>query len=407
MEISYKKTRYACYRGFITQAIIVNLAPLFFVIFRRDFGLDFIQIANLTGINFGAQIIVDIMGVLFVDRLGYRRCLLWAHVCAFGGLICLGVLPYIMAPYAGLVTATIIYAIGSGLVEVLLSPVIDNLPAESEGGMALLHAFYSWGQVGVVLTTTILVRIIGESRWFILPLLWSVLPLYNYFSFRKVPIIEPEIKTSIEEMKRLFCNPVFLLAVVLMVCSGASEQVVNQWASMFAEKGIGVSKLWGDILGPCLFAFTMGIGRTVFGVLGDRVDMQKAIKLMSLGTIACYLIMVFVNIPAIALFGCAMTGFMVSAMWPGMLVLSSRRINGGTAMFGLLAVAGDLGCSGGPMFAGLISNFAEKSGLAAIYGFTPEQFGMKAGILAAIIFPIGVFLGIFLLRKTKKKSVQE
>ncbi|MBR6764095.1 MAG: MFS transporter [Clostridia bacterium] len=403
METSYKKTRFACYRGFITQAIIVNLAPLFFVIFREKFGLNFIQIANLTGINFGAQIIVDFLGVLFVDRLGYRRCLLWAHACAFLGLVGLGLLPFLMPPYAGLITATITYAIGSGLVEVLLSPVVDNLPAEPGGGaMALLHSFYSWGQMAVVLLTTIVIRIIGEDLWFLLSVLWSLLPLYNYFSFRKVPIIEPEQKTSLAEMKRLFGNGVFYLAILLMICSGASEQVMSQWASMFAEKGIGVSKIWGDILGPCFFAFTMGIGRTVFGVLGDRINMRKAIMLTSLGAVACYLVTVFVSIPILALLGCAMTGFMVSAMWPGMLDLSSARMKGGTAMFGLLAVAGDMGCSGGPMLAGVVSDFAEKSGLAQSFSLTGEQFGMKAGILAAIIFPVIMFFGTLLFKEKKK-----
>ncbi|MBR4867390.1 MAG: MFS transporter [Clostridia bacterium] len=404
MENQYKKTRFACYRGFITQAIIVNLAPLFFVIFREKFNLNFIQIANLTGINFGAQIIVDFLGVLFVDRLGYRRCLLWAHATAFMGLVGLGVLPFLLPPYVGLVMATVVYAIGSGLIEVLLSPVVDNLPAEPGGGaMALLHSFYSWGQMAVVLLTTILIRIIGEDLWFLLPVLWSLLPLYNYFSFRKVPIIEPEQKTSLAEMKRLFGNGIFYLAILLMICSGASEQVMSQWASMFAEKGIGVSKIWGDILGPCFFAVTMGIGRTVFGVLGDRVNMRRVIMLTSLGAVVCYLVTVFVSVPVIALLGCAMTGFMVSAMWPGMLDLSSARIKGGTAMFGLLAVAGDMGCSGGPMLAGVISDFAEQSGLAQGFGLTGEQFGMKAGILAAIIFPVVMFFGT-LLFKEKKES---
>lgn len=405
MEVSYKKTRFACYRGFITQAIIVNLAPLFFVIFRESFGLNFIQIANLTGINFGAQIVVDFLGVLFVDRLGYRRCLLWAHATAFLGLVGLGVLPFLLPPYAGLVTATIIYAIGSGLVEVLLSPVVDNLPAEPGGGdMALLHSFYSWGQMAVVLLTTIAIRIIGEDFWFVLPILWSLLPFYNYFSFRKVPIIEPKQKTSLKEMKRLFSNRVFYLAILLMICSGASEQVMSQWASMFAEKGIGVSKIWGDILGPCFFALTMGIGRTVFGVLGNRVNMRKAIMTTSIGAVACYLVTVFVSVPVLALLGCAMTGFMVSAMWPGMLELSSARINGGTAMFGLLAVAGDMGCSGGPMLAGVVSDFAEKSGLACELGMTGEQFGMKAGILAAIVFPICMFFGALAFKEKKSRT---
>ncbi|MBR5742625.1 MAG: MFS transporter, partial [Clostridia bacterium] len=327
----FKKTLHACYRGYITQAIIVNLAPLFFVFFREKYGLSFGEIAGLTSVNFFAQILVDFFAVIFVDKIGYRPALLAAHAASFAGLFSLGLLPGVMPPYAGLLAATVLYAVGSGLIEVLISPVVDNVPAEAKGSgaMILLHAFYSWGQMLVVLLTTLLILAFGYGRWYLLPMLWSLVPLFNFFSFLRVPIKEPERKTDLREMKRLFSRPVFFLALLMMIAAGSSEMVISQWASMFAEAGLGVPKTAGDILGPCLFAFFMAIGRTWFGTKGKKFDLRRTLLFLSLGAAACYLVTVFVPVPLIALFAVAFTGFTVSAMWPGMLDLTSGRLAGG------------------------------------------------------------------------------
>lgn len=401
----YKKTLHACYRGYITQAIIVNLAPLFFVFFREEFGLSFSEIAGLTAINFFSQILVDIFATLFVDKIGYRPSLLAAHAVSVLGLASLGLLPQILPAYPALVTATVLYAVGSGLIEVIISPVVDNVPAEAKGGgaMILLHAFYSWGQMLVVLLTTLVIRIFGYGHWYWIPVLWAAVPLVNFISFLTVPIREPENKAGFGELKRLFSHKVFYLAILMMITAGSSEIVVSQWASMFAEAGLGVEKTLGDVLGPCLFAFFMAIGRTFFGMKGGRIDMRKCLMFLSLGAFLCYLAAVFVPVPFLSLAAVALTGFMVSAMWPGMLDLSSARLAGGTAMFGILAVAGDMGCSIGPAFAGKISDLALASGLSEKFGMSADQFGLKAGILFASIFPAVMFAGMLIFPKKVKK----
>ena len=401
---SFRKTLHACYRGYVTQAIIVNLAPLFFVFFREEYGLSFSEIAGLTAINFFSQILVDIFATLFVDKIGYRPSLLAAHGVSAAGLVCLGSLPQVFAPYPALVAATVMYAVGSGLIEVIISPVVDNVPddAKSGGAMILLHAFYSWGQMLVVLLTTLVIRIFGYAHWYWIPVLWAAVPLVNFFSFLRVPIREPENKTDLGEVKRLFSHKVFYLAILMMIGAGSSEMVISQWASMFAEAGLGVDKTLGDVLGPCLFALFMAVGRTWFGMRGGRIDLRRCLLFLSLGAFGCYLAAVFVPVPLLSLAAVALTGFMVSAMWPGMLDLSSARLAGGTAMFGILAVAGDVGCSLGPALAGRISDLALASGYAEKFGMSADQFGLKAGILFASIFPAMMFFGMILFPKTGK-----
>ena len=403
----FKKTLHACYRGYITQAIVVNLAPLFFVFFREEFGLSFGEIASLTAVNFFSQILVDFVAVLFVDKFGYRPSLLAAHAASVLGLVGMGLLPQIFPAYPALLCATVLYAVGSGLIEVIVSPVVDNIPreAKSSGAMILLHAFYSWGQMLVVLLTTLVIGIFGYRFWYLIPVAWAAVPFVNFISFLTVPIREPENKTDLGEMKRLFSHKVFFLAILMMITSGSSEMVISQWASMFAEKGLGVAKTVGDVLGPCLFAFFMAIGRTWFGMKGDRIDLRKCLTLLSLGAFGCYLGAVFLPHPLLSLLAVAMTGFMVSAMWPGMLNLSSARLAGGTAMFGLLAVAGDVGCSFGPALAGRISDLAVSSGLAESFGMSADQFGLKAGILFASLFPAVMFVGMLFFPKDKKTGV--
>ncbi|MBR0143605.1 MAG: MFS transporter [Clostridia bacterium] len=404
----FRKTLHACYRGYVTQAIIVNLAPLFFVFFREEYGLTFSEIAGLTAVNFFSQILVDLFATLFVDKLGYRPSLLAAHAVSFAGLVSLGLLPQFFPPYPALIAATVLYAVGSGLIEVIVSPVVDNVPAEAKSGgaMILLHAFYSWGQMLVVLLTTLVIRFFGYGHWYWIPIVWAGVPLLNFFSFLRVPIREPENKTDFGEMKRLFSHKVFYLAILMMIAAGSSEMVISQWASMFAEAGLGVDKTLGDVLGPCLFAFFMAIGRTWFGMRGERIDMRKCLLLLSLGTFVCYLTAVFVPVPFLSLAAVALTGFTVSAMWPGMLDLSSARLAGGTAMFGILAVAGDVGCSAGPALAGRISDLALSSGLAERFGMSADQFGLKAGILCAAVFPAVMFFGMLLFPKTARDKAQ-
>lgn len=399
MKYTYKHTLQACYFGYITQAIVNNLAPLLFVVFQNQFEISFEMIGRLILINFGTQLIVDALAVKFVDKIGYRVSIILAHVFSAVGLISLGTLPRIVSsPYSGLIIAVVIYAIGGGIIEVLVSPIVDSLPGDAKASaMSLLHSFYCWGQVGVVLISTVLLKLMGSSMWYILPILWSMVPIYNMIKFINVPLMPAVSEHEKLPIKQLINSKLFLVALLLMLCAGASEQAMSQWASLFAEKGLQVPKLIGDLLGPCLFAVLMGVGRTIYGVLGHKIQLKKALIMSTTLCIICYLVTVFVQMPIVSLLGCALCGFSVSLMWPGVFSLTAARYpKGGTAMFAMLAIFGDFGCSFGPWLAGIISDVSQKSNelikFGATNGLNPEQLGLKSGILIASIFPFAMLL---------------
>lgn len=390
--------------GYITQAVIVNLAPLFFVIFQNSFGLKLSQIGQLVLLNFFTQIITDIASIKIVSKIGYRKSAVTAHVFCAAGLIMMGILPRVIPAYGGLVISVITYAVGGGLIEVIISPIVDSVPGEAKAAaMSLLHSFYCWGQMTVVLVTTIIIWIIGDVYWYILPIAWAAIPILNLINFLRVPIPEMSPESEHMNIKELFSSKIFILALIMMVCSGAAELAMSQWASMFAEIGLGVPKLTGDILGPCLFAVFMGIGRAAYGLKGNKIDLRKALIACSVLTAVCYIAAVFVKIPVISLISCALCGLGVSLMWPGMLSLTSSRCQGGTALFAILAVAGDVGCSIGPWISGVISDIAMSSetaiNSASQTGMSIEQISLKSGMLAASIFPIIMIIGIIRMKK--------
>lgn len=411
---TYKSTLHACYLGFITQAIVNNLAPLCFVIFQNKFAISYSLIGQLVLVNFGTQLVTDILAVKFVDRIGHRRTMVIGHASIVVGFILLGTLPNILSnPYPGLVVAVMCYAVGGGIIEVMVSPIVDSLPSESKSSaMTLLHSFYCWGQVGVVLVTTLLIRLMGEEYWFVLPFLWLIIPLYNLFLFAKVPLMPPLPAEQKMPIRKLFSSRMFLLVLLMMLCAGASELTMSQWSSLFAEKGLQVPKVLGDLLGPCLFAIFMGIGRTIFGIMGDKLQTKKVLAMLSFLCIGCYLVTALSRLPILSLFSCALTGFSISLMWPGTFTLASNIFpNGGTAMFGLMAVFGDLGCSFGPWLAGVISDGAQKLSsvvnLPIFEGFTPDQIGLKSGLFIGALFPIIMLLGALAMRKPRQKEPAE
>lgn len=409
MNMTYKDTVKACYLGYITQAIINNLAPLLFIIFQDTFDISFGMIGRLILINFGTQIIADVLAVKFVDRIGYRTSAILAHILGAIGLIALGILPNVMVhPYLGLIIAVIIYALGGGIIEVLVSPIVEALPGDAkESAMSLLHSFYCWGQVGVVLITTLIIRLVGTQIWPVLPILWSIIPLYNTFKFMKVPIVPLVHEEEKLPLKVLLSKNVFWVSLLLMMCAGASELTMSQWSSLFAEKGLEVPKMVGDLLGPCLFAILMGIGRTIYGIWGNRIQLTKALSLSGVLCVICYGITIFSKNPFVSLLGCAVCGLSVSLMWPGTFSLTAKAFPvGGTAMFGIMAIFGDVGAAIGPWSAGVISDIAQKSQtlLEASNSVAPEQMGLKIGLLAAIIFPIVMVLGTLLFKHTTKNN---
>lgn len=407
----YKKTLHACYVGYITQAIVNNLAPLLFVIFQQQFQVSFEEIGRLSFINFGTQLLTDLFCIKFVDKMGYRRAAVLAHICCALGLVLLPVLPSVLpAPYLGLVIAVMVYAVGGGMLEVLVSPIVEAIPGDAKASsMSLLHAFYCWGQVLVVLGTTLLLEWIGGDYWRLLPLLWALVPVFNLFRFLKVPLapIIPEGEQGLS-VRHLMRSKFFWVALMLMMCAGACELTMSQWSSLFAEEGLHVPKVVGDLAGSCLFAALMGIGRTLYGVLGHRIHLKNALLLCGLLCVLCYGVTVFCASPVLSLLGCAVCGFSVSLMWPGTVSLSAGRFpRGGTALFGALAVFGDMGGAIGPWMAGIVSDWAQRSqelvGWGAAMLLSPEQVGLKCGLLVGMIFPILLVVGLLLLRKDKRR----
>ncbi len=386
---------YACFIGYIVQAVVNSFVPLLFVTFQNTYHIPLSQITLLITINFVVQLCVDLLSAGFVDKIGYRASMVLAHICAAAGIGLLTVLPEILPnAFAGILLAVVVYAIGGGLLEVLVSPIIEACPTDNkEAAMSLLHSFYCWGCTGVVLVSTIFFAIFGTAHWKVLAWLWMLLPIGNMILFTQVPIysLHEEGEKGMT-MGELFREKIFWMLMVMMVCAGASEQAVSQWASTFAELGLGISKTLGDLVGPMAFSILMGTSRLIYGKYGDRMDLDRFMKLSTLLCIASYLLIAFVPVPAVELVGCAVCGFSVGIMWPGTFSKASASLKrGGTVLFAFLALAGDLGCSGGP----------------TVVGFISSAFGnnLRIGIGAAILFPVLLLVALFAIRK-KKVSAQ-
>ena len=397
IKTDFRHTIAASYIGYITQAIVNNFAPLLFVTFHRTYGISLSRIGLLVTINFVTQILVDLFSAKFTDRIGYRINAVLAHVFAAVGLVLLGILPELTPdPYIGISIAVVIYAIGGGLTEVIISPIVEACPTDKKGAaMSLLHSFYCWGHVGVVLISTLFFTLFGIENWKILAVCWAVVPAANIILFAKAPIysLHEEGGTGLT-LKQLFTRKIFWVMMLMMLCAGASEQAVSQWASTFAEQGLGVSKTIGDLAGPMSFAALMGLSRLLYGKFGDKLDLDKFMRMSCLLCIAAYLCISLVPLPAVGLVGCAVCGFSVGIMWPGTFSKASAAVKGGgTALFAMLALAGDVGCSGGPTLAGFISGC-----------FNGE---LRAGILAAIVFPVLLLIGIQLAKKLANNSADK
>ena len=389
---SYRYTRIACYAGYITQAMVNVFMPLLFVRFNAQFGISLQKIGLLVTVNFMMQLAVDLLSSLFVDKIGYRVSAVAAHAFCVAGFLLMSVLPFVMNPYAGLIIAIFFNAVGGGLIEVLISPIIEAIPGDNKSSsMSLLHSFYCWGSLGVILVSTLFFNLFSLDNWHVLTRLLAIVPLLNGLLFTQVPVERTVELHRAMKMGELFRNRKFLIFLVLMFCAGASELSMSQWASAFAEKGLNVSKTEGDLLGPCFFAALMGISRVLYSKIGRKVDLSKYIMLCACACILTYLVACLSPSPLIALFGCAACGFTVGVMWPGVFSEGSAALpEGGTNMFAMYALAGDLGCASGPTLVGFVSDSAKS--------------GLKAGLLTAIIFPAVMIAGTFILMKTKKAS---
>lgn len=389
----YQRTLIACYLGFITQAIVANFAPLLFLKFHTDFAIPMGQIALISTVFFFTQLIVDLFCAKFVDRIGYRKCVVASEVLAALGLIGLAVLPDIIGnAYLGIIISVVIYACGSGLIEVLVSPIVEACPFEhKESVMSLLHSFYCWGSVGVILISTLFFAIFSVNGWKIISCLWAIVPLVNIFNFMTCPIEHMTEEGEGLGIRGLLKQPVFFVSVILMVCAGASELSMAQWASAYAESALHLTKSVGDILGPCLFAVSMGICRTFYGKYGDKIDLVKFMIASGVLCVGCYLLAALSSQPILGLIGCIVCGFSVAIMWPGTISISSKMMPlGGTAMFALLAMAGDLGGAIGPGIVGIVTQAAGDN--------------LKIGMLIGGVFPVILVLAAVCISKMKKEA---
>ena len=393
MKKNYKRTLTACYLGFVTQAISANFAPLLFLRFHNDYSISWSRIALISTVFFFSQLLVDVFCAKFVDKIGYRKAVVASEIASAVGLVGLAFLPELFpSPYAGIIISVVIYAVGSGLIEVLVSPIVEACPFDNkESAMVMLHSTYCWGSVAVILISTLFFAIFGTERWRVLACLWALVPLYNIYNFAVCPIehlTEDGQGLSIAELIKM---PMFAVACILMICAGASELAMSQWASAYVESALGFSKSVGDILGPCLFAASMGISRTFYGRHGDKINLFTFMTISGISCVACYLLASLSENPVFGLIGCIVCGAAVAIMWPGVISISSKAIPlGGTAMFALLAVFGDLGGSLGP----------------AVVGFAAQSFGdnLKIGMLAGCIFPLILVISVYAIKKMIQKT---
>ncbi len=390
MKTSYEHTIYASYVGYITQAVVNNFTPLLFLTLTATYGFSLQKITLLTTVNFFVQLLVDLLSVRVVDRVGYRPAIVAAHIFAAIGVAGLALFPHIFSdPYVGILVSVILYAIGGGIIEVLISPIVEACPTErKEAAMSLLHSFYCWGQVFLVLMSTLFFAVFGVGNWRILACLWAAVPLVNTIYFAMVPIypiVEEHEKLS---LKALFRQKIFWLLMVIMVCAGASELAMSQWASAFAESALGISKTVGDLAGPCAFGVFMGIARALYGKLSERIPLKRFMLGCAILCVLCYATASLAPSPAAGLLGCAVCGFSVGIFWPGTFSIAAKRIpGGGTAMYALLALAGDVGCSGGPTVVGMVANAAGGA--------------LRTGLLVSIVFPVVIFFGISMVKVRK------
>ena len=386
---NYKNTIYACFIGYIVQAVVNNFVPLLFLTFQSQYGISLSKITMLVTFNFGLQLLVDLVSISFIDKIGYRVSMVLAHVFSAAGLILLTILPDVMSdPFHGILIAVMVYAVGGGLLEVLVSPIVEACPTDNkEKAMSLLHSFYCWGHMGVVLLSTLFFAIVGIENWKVLAFVWAVAPVLNGIFFTQVPIapLIAEDETGLS-VKELFKEKIFWVFMLLMVCSGASEQAVGQWASTFAEKGLGISKTIGDLVGPMAFAACMGTARVLYGKFGEKIKLETFMIISTIACVISYLMIALVPSLVVSVIGCSICGFAVGMMWPGTFSMAAAKIrNGGTAMFALMALAGDLGCTSGPTLVGTISGMFSEN--------------LRVGIFTALVFPVLLLIGIGLIKK--------
>ena len=392
---NYKKTLIACYLGFVTQAITANFTPLLFLTFKGTYGISLKQIALIPLVFYLMQLFIDLVATKYADKIGYRTCVVVSQVVSALGLILMAILPEVLpVPFIGVLISVVLYAVGSGLVEVLVSPIVEACPFENKDGvMSLLHSFYCWGAVGVILGSTLFFAVFGIENWKILTCIWALVPLYNTFNFINCPIERLTEEGESMGVRKLLKTPLFWLMIMLMICAGASEATMTQWTSAFTEAAIKIPKTIGDLLGPCLFAAFMGVTRVIYGKFSEKLNLKKVMLICGIVCAGCYLLASLSPLPILGLAGCAICGFAAGIMWPGTICVSSQKFpKGGTAMFAFLALAGDLGAAVSPTMVGSLAEMAGGN--------------LKMGLLVATVFPVLLVCGLLILKMKSGKETK-
>lgn len=383
IQNNYIHTLHACNIGYVTQAIVNNFAPLLFLTFRSEFGISIAETSALVMLNFVTQMVVAFLSAKIADRISYRRTLVGGGFCSALGLFLLAFLPRLIPrPFLALSVSIAVYAIGGGVVEAIDSPLVEACPFKRKAAdMSLVHAFYCWGQMLVVLCSSLYFRMFHVENWRVLACVWALVPLLNAVYFMFVPM-----KSLVSDKERalgfsdLFRNRLFWLFAIMMLCSGASEHCMNQWASAFSESALHIDKSLGDILGPCFFAFFMGSSRTLFAVFSKKLNLLNCLVASSLSCACAYLVVGVFSNPWLCLAGCALCGWSAGILWGGVFSMSSCTIPaGGTVMFALLALPGDFGCGFGPMLVGFSTQYVFRDNL-------------RYGIFSGIVFPVVMLL---------------
>ncbi len=400
-RLNYKHTIAACYIGYLTQALVINFSPLLFVTFQDIYGLSLTQVSTLIAISFTTQLIVDGLASRFVDKISYRISVVGAHLFALCGMVGLALLPELLTPMPGLIVATVLGSIGGGLTEVMISPLLEACPTDGKSGaMSLLHSFYCWGQVATVALSTLFFATVGIEHWRLLACLWAILPAVGALVFAVVPLYrlddtpeqaEKGVGTAAARRDR---RVLFLLFFALMICAGAAEQAMSQWASTFVERALGMQKTVGDLLGPCLFATLMGTSRVLYTVLQKKWRLERFMLASCVLCVVAYLLAALSPSPAFSLLGCGLCGLSVGILWPGTYSRAAVDLRGGgMSLFALLALGGDIGCLIGPSAAGQV---AARCG-----------DNLRAAFLFSLVFPVtAIVLFLWLFRKAKKQNVR-
>ncbi len=387
MKLSYKHTLFACFIGYITQAVVNNFAPLLFLIFHEELNISLPAITALVSVNFLIQLAVDFISPFFIDKIGYKNSIITAHFFSSAGLLMMGILPTLFSPFPALLLSVTVYAIGGGIIEVLISPIAESCPTKNKASvMSLLHSFYCWGTMGVVIISTLFLYLFGKDSWHILSCLWAALPLLNMLYFSLVPVNHLTEKKEAMSVKALFTNKTFIIFIFIMIAAGASEQAMSQWASFFTESALGVSKATGDLLGICMFALMMGLARVFHSKFSDKIDIRKALIVSGSINALSYIGVALSPSPSLSLVFCALTGLSSGVLWPGVFSLAAESFpNGGTLMFAYMALAGDLGCASGPGLTGFISSLFNDN--------------LNTGLLSATVFPVILITFSYLLKQ--------